>query len=368
MVSIFVSIASYRDDELIPTLYDLLKNQSDINNIRYVVCLQDTKQQYNNIKTSFQNNSKIEIIFIPYKQARGACYARQTILDYYNNEDYFLQIDSHMRSCELWDVCLLNTINKLYPYKAIISCYPPSYIKNNDDYKKQKYSTLGYYTSIGLKSSLHKYYKAGKLSNTTGEPVRSFHIAAGFHFAPSEWIKEIEYPGDLYFFGEEDSIRIQSYTNGWTVYTPEKTIFWHFYTNISKDTSKKFHWKDNPEYKKKQFNLRDIKIGKKRDLKMYIDEIYQYTNEYRKLRVDKKKFNVDTINKIVCILYHFDNVIYKLEITDNESLDKESDIINLKYKMLQLYLATRYKLIIYGYSNKTSKEIKTEYCYDFLMK
>ncbi len=101
---------------------------------------------------------------------------------------------------------------------------------------------------------------------------------------------------------------------------------------------------------------------------MYIDEIYQYTNEYRKLRVDKKKFNVDTINKIVCILYHFDNVIYKLEITDNESLDKESDIINLKYKMLQLYLATRYKLIIYGYINKTSKKIKTEYCYDFLMK
>ena len=54
MVSIFVSIASYRDDEIIPTLYDLLENQSDINNIRYVICLQDTKERYDKLKVLFR--------------------------------------------------------------------------------------------------------------------------------------------------------------------------------------------------------------------------------------------------------------------------------------------------------------------------
>ena len=368
MVSIFVSIASYRDDELIPTLYDLLKNQSDINNIRYVICLQDTKQRYDKLKVLFRDNIKIEIIFIPYNQARGPCYARQIIRDYYNNEDYFLQIDSHMRSCELWDICLLNSLNKLKPYKAIISCYPPGYSKDNDNYKKIKYSTLGYYTNIGLKSSLHTYYKAGKLANTIGKPVRNFHIAAGFHFVPSEWVKQIKYPGDLYFFGEEDSLRIQSYTHGWTSYSPEKAILWHNYISISKDSEKKFQWKDNPGYKKKPFNLQDVKLGTKRDLKMYINEIYQYTNEYRRLRVDKSKFDVDKIDKLVFILYYFNKVVYKLEITDNESLDKTTNIINLKYNMLQLYLATSYKLIIDGYSNQLNKNIQTEYSYDFLMK
>ena len=54
MVSIFVSIASYKDDELVPTLHDLLKNQSDINTIRYVVCLQDTEKQFD--KLNYETN------------------------------------------------------------------------------------------------------------------------------------------------------------------------------------------------------------------------------------------------------------------------------------------------------------------------
>ena len=71
--SIFVSIASYRDSELIPTIISILENACYIDRVFIGICLQDTNDIIENFK--YKNHPNIRMYNIHYKQAKGVCYA-----------------------------------------------------------------------------------------------------------------------------------------------------------------------------------------------------------------------------------------------------------------------------------------------------
>ena len=50
---------------------------------------------------------------------------------------------------------------------------------------------------------------AGDYLNTIGVPIRNIHLAGGFVFAPSSWIKDAPYSDEFYFEGEEDLMTVQ---------------------------------------------------------------------------------------------------------------------------------------------------------------
>lgn len=88
---IFVHIASYRDPECRPTITDLLKKAKQPHDLRIVVTLQseDTDQQH------FYHD-QLTTISLSYRNSQGACWARHLGYQLFNNEEYVLQIDSHM--------------------------------------------------------------------------------------------------------------------------------------------------------------------------------------------------------------------------------------------------------------------------------
>ena len=46
---------------------------------------------------------RFKIIDIDYKDSQGVCWARNTIQQYYEDEEYTLQLDSHHRFVPNWD-------------------------------------------------------------------------------------------------------------------------------------------------------------------------------------------------------------------------------------------------------------------------
>jgi len=119
----FVQIACYRDDDIVDTISDLLNKAKNPDSIRIVVGLQDDSDTiYNKIK------NLCEIIHIPHSLSNGVCYIRNKLQQYYNNEKYYLQLDSHHRFSYGWDCYLKNgihTLNKNHK-KPIITDYLPN--------------------------------------------------------------------------------------------------------------------------------------------------------------------------------------------------------------------------------------------------
>jgi [Skp1-protein]-hydroxyproline N-acetylglucosaminyltransferase len=65
------------------------------------------------------------------RQARGPCWARNIARSLWSGEDFYLQVDAHMRFRRGWDVYLVDlhatcrdTCNSAEP---VISTYPPNY-------------------------------------------------------------------------------------------------------------------------------------------------------------------------------------------------------------------------------------------------
>ena len=96
---IFISIASYRDNECSTTINSLYKNAKRPENINIGICQQNdnddpdclmNKDLYNKYK------KQIRIVRIPHTDARGL--PMQDICSHlWNGEEYFLQIDRHMK-------------------------------------------------------------------------------------------------------------------------------------------------------------------------------------------------------------------------------------------------------------------------------
>ena len=64
---------------------------------------------------------------LPHTDARGPTYARYICSHLWNGEEYFLQIDSHMKFFKDWDEKIINNYKNIGDEKAIISSYPLSH-------------------------------------------------------------------------------------------------------------------------------------------------------------------------------------------------------------------------------------------------
>ena len=104
--TIFVSIASYRDMELIPTINSLLENASLPHRIYVGLVFQSSQEE----QKVFEHSSlplpwaskNLRKIYLHFQDATGPCYARYLAQSLHRGEEYFLQIDSHMRFRRNW--------------------------------------------------------------------------------------------------------------------------------------------------------------------------------------------------------------------------------------------------------------------------
>ena len=123
-MTIFISIASYRDAELVNTIKSIIDNADRPQDLFFGVVDQDQRNKWADL--SFVPNLKH--LKIHFKNAKGAGYARKLATELYDGEDFFFQTDSHMRFAKGWDTKLI----QMYDWcakdagsdKVIISQFP----------------------------------------------------------------------------------------------------------------------------------------------------------------------------------------------------------------------------------------------------
>jgi hypothetical protein len=241
--TIFISIASYRDAELIPTLRDMLANTSSPSRLHIAICWQDngdispflaagmTQENQGQVEgfpliTLRWQQAIIDVIVVHYYHSQGACWARYIAEHQLHDEDYFLQIDSHCRFAPQWDshaIAMLNSL-KSNSAKPVLSTYPPAYEPGKETERKQFINRL-----IFREFTPDKIAMMSSTTFKSNSPVRGGYLAGGFIFAEGSFPKEVPNDPHIFFAGEEIAMAARAFTHGYDIWSPHEILLWHYY-------------------------------------------------------------------------------------------------------------------------------------------
>ena len=109
MQTIFISIASYRDPQLVPTVEDCLARARHPERLRFGICWQHGADETG---LPWTDDPRFRIIDVDWKDSRGVCWARAEVMKRYNGETFYLQLDSHHRFADDWDVTAIDELQR----------------------------------------------------------------------------------------------------------------------------------------------------------------------------------------------------------------------------------------------------------------
>lgn len=243
-MKIFVQIASYRDPQLIPTIKNCIENAKNPKNLVFGICRQFHPNDKFDDLSEYEKDKRFKIINVLYTETKGVCWARNQVQQLYDNEEYTLQIDSHMRFEKDWDDTLIGMINQLKEIgipKPLLTGYVPSFNPNNDPEGR---------VNVPWRMVFDKFIPEGAVFflpeviphwEELSLPVPARFYSAHFCFTLGQFTKEVQHNPDFYFHGEEISIAVRSFTHGYDLFHPHKVVLWHEYTRNGRTK----HWDDD---------------------------------------------------------------------------------------------------------------------------
>lgn len=268
---IFIQIASYRDPQLVPTIKDCLLNAKYPENLVFSIAWQHSTDDVWDNLDQFKDDPRFKIVDINYSESKGACWARNTLQQQYDDEEYTLQLDSHHRFIKNWDVELIDMVKQLQNKghkKPLLTGYVSSFDPDNDPQGRNM---------IPWKMNFDRFIPEGAVFflpatiddfKERSEPVSARFYSAHFCFTLGSFVKEVPHDPEYYFHGEEISIAVRAYTWGYDLFHPHKIVVWHEYTR----KGRKKQWDDDPVWvnRNNSSHLRNRKLfemdGEQKDI------------------------------------------------------------------------------------------------------
>lgn len=229
--TIFVSVASFRDDECNRTIKEMFNMAARPERVYVGTCeqnrLDDQKvaDKESCVDRNFKWASHVRRIVVPHTEAGGPTTARYFCSLLYRNEKYFMQIDSHSEFVKNWDTLVIRQLKELpRPEKSVLTGYPRS--------RTDSKSHPG--VAVMCKSSFQHNgvptFEAAIL-DAKGKHFPVAFLAGGFMFSHGLLLREVEFDPSLIglFAGEEITYSARAWTAGYDFYAPNRNILYHHY-------------------------------------------------------------------------------------------------------------------------------------------
>lgn len=233
---IFVQIASYRDPELLPTIRDCIKKSKNPQNLTFGLCWQRDETES---LAEFSKDKSFRVLDYHWSQSKGLCWARSEIQKLWEGEEYTLQLDSHHRFADNWDQELIDMMKLVDSKKPILTSYAGMYrpsdnqLLNIEPYKMVASNFTPGGTILFRPHSIPNW-------EALKAPIRARFVSGHYFFTIGQHCKEYKYDPNIYFAGDEISLSIRSFTLGYDLFHPHKTLVWHEYTREGRTK----HWTD----------------------------------------------------------------------------------------------------------------------------
>jgi hypothetical protein len=242
MSKIFVQIASYRDPELVPTIRDLIAKAKYPENLTFGICWQRDETES---LEEFTNDPRFRVMDVAYHKSEGLGWARNITQKFWKDEFYTLQIDSHHRFVQDWDMMCIDDYNQSLEFskKPIITTYCTPF-NPKDDYSiwnptpclMSQYEFSHDKLLMSMPWSIQDYKSRTKV-------IRARTLSGHFIFTQGKFCEEVQYDPRVYFGGytEETSMSLRAYSHGYDFFSPYRMIMWHEYTRNYRVK----HWEDH---------------------------------------------------------------------------------------------------------------------------
>lgn len=254
MDKIYVSIASYKDKELIDTVYSILRKAKNPERVFLSVFSQDELHPKLEHIFALFNVKDFSYQKVHFSEAKGVGYARSKTQEKLSLDfKYYMQIDSHTRFIQNWDEILISEYKESQSFwktPIIFSSYPMPYIYDKNGNEVISAKEEANIIDIQRVESFETYkadYHSKEIPNY-GELHP--HFCAGFVFGLSQYILKIPYDSEIYFIGEEHTMSVRVFCHGISIIAPKRSYVYHHYYG---EKTREKHWEIDPawgEYEK----------------------------------------------------------------------------------------------------------------------
>jgi len=250
MSKIFIQIASYRDPQLPLTIKNAIENAKSPKNLRFGIARQFHEDDKFDDLSEYSEDKRFRVLDIPYNESRGVCWARHLTQQLYENEEYTMQIDSHMRFEKDWDKTFIDMIKQLqkkgHP-KPLLTGYVSSFDPDNDPGARVREPWRMAFDRFIPEGAVFFLPETIPNWQELKSPVPARFYSAHFCFTVGQFSKEVQHDPEFYFHGEEISIAARAYTHGYDLFHPHKVAIWHEYTRKGRTKQ----WDDDKEWGEK---------------------------------------------------------------------------------------------------------------------
>jgi len=231
MASIFVQISAYQDHELSKTINDCIKKSSGKNELHFGINLVFKED---NIIIPCVPNLKIKTSKAP--KNLGVGIGRYLANQFYDGEDFYLQVDAHTRFIKDWDEFI---ISNYFLYKnegcnPVLTTYPSPYHYEDG---KEILEDSPVTNAIDFRTEDIDLFKKTKFlhqySKSTEESIFTKSISGGSVFSSGE-IASIFPNKKMFNWGEEMLYAIRLFTHGYDLMIPQKQYLYHLYYSHDK--------------------------------------------------------------------------------------------------------------------------------------
>lgn len=247
MKTIFINIPSYQDPEIWETVDNFYKNAKYPDRVYFGITNQtDNKKLHEEVLPRFPN---VKMDILEPGSIIGCQPARMNSHKFYNNENYYLNMDSHMRSILNWDEEIIHDFEKLQEREgpSVITCYAAPYdkdINGQDVIPEITYSTsfymqqhnIDHFKNCGIPQfcAYNQHY---------GVEFPSPYVSGHFFFTSRQAILDTPFVKEIMFTEEEIFMAVRFYTSGYNLYNPKKMYVYHRYGR----NGRSLFWEDFPE-------------------------------------------------------------------------------------------------------------------------
>ncbi len=222
---IFISVASYRDRQLGPTLEDCLAKARFPDRLSFGVCWQHGSDE---AAPEVLGDPRCRVIDVDWRVSRGSWWARAQTTALWQGEDWFLQLDAHHRFARGWDQVLLEQAAATGSERPLLTAILPSY--NPDSPDDDLSESWGLQIRVDrFVDGIPRFIPALLPGSDAERPVRARFLCAHFVFAPGALVDEVAVDPDLYMFGGEPVMALRAYSHGFDLFHPGRAVIWHEY-------------------------------------------------------------------------------------------------------------------------------------------
>jgi Glycosyltransferase (GlcNAc) len=265
-VTIFVSIAAYRDSQLGPTVRDCLANADRPDELRFGICWQHAPDE----PWPLGEDPRFRVIDVDHRDSRGVCWARAQIGRLVDGEDWFLQLDSHHRFAPGWDTALIELAEGSGCPKPLLTTYPTGFTLPDEGKPRNQAPwmiSFGRWHPAGFPLYRPRVIPGWQ---DLSEPRRARFIGACFIFTQANWAAEVPYDPELYFDGEEITLAVRSFTWGYDFFHPPRTLVWHEWSRSYRPK----HYGDHTRESGTAFPVEDLQSHSEKKVRSFMREPY----------------------------------------------------------------------------------------------